>query len=123
MFDKYDKLTYTYIIEDKDTLYPLPEQTDWLGDFPYWDTPWWYREDVTTYDRGANDEKEYLDWQLEKEENNIDKINLKYFEEIEEEVIKLYNEMKDETKGEDEPKKGELISVDFGNKNKVPKSD
>ena len=33
MFDKYDKLKYTYKIEEKDTEYP-PKQTEWLGEYP-----------------------------------------------------------------------------------------
>jgi hypothetical protein len=117
MFDKYDKLKYTYKIEEKDTDYPLPKQTDWLGEYPYWETPWWYRDDITTYDKGATTEEEYKGWQKERKDGNVDKENRIWFEEIEKEVIKLYTEMKNEQETTS-PKKGEVISIDFGNKNK-----
>lgn len=45
-----------YDLSDPDYEYKLPEDK-WLGEFSYWDTPWWRRNDSSTFDScGISDE-------------------------------------------------------------------
>lgn len=116
MYDKDDKVKYSYTA-DADDDYPLPTLKEWLGDKTYWDIPWWYREDVTTYDKVAKTQEEYSDWIKQKTELNIDKKNMQMFNDIESEVENVFKSVMLELAGkeiEEEkavPKEGKVINL------------
>lgn len=113
--DTTEGVTYTYdTSDDEEVSYPeLPDtQAEWLGEFPYWDTSWWKRNDISTYDRGAECEEEINEWIKTKTEKNIDQLNRETFEEIEMGIAEAFGK---ET-SEQPVKKGELVEIDFSKK-------
>lgn len=113
--DTTEGVTYTYdTSEDEQMVYPeLPEtQTEWLGELPYWDTPWWKRTDISTYDRGAEEKEEWDEWIKTKSEQNIDQLNRETFNEIETGIAEAFGK----SVSEEVTKKGELVEIDFSKK-------
>ena len=113
--DTTEGVTYTYdTSDDEQMVYPeLPDsQAEWLGDYPYWETSWWKRNDISTYDRGAECEEEWEEWIKTKSEQSIDQLNRETFNEIESGIAEAF--------GKDAPtarsKKGELVEIDFTKK-------
>ena len=105
--DKTQSISYSYAQEYPESYPELPEtQADWLGDMPYWDTPWWYRNDITTVDRNASSQEELDVWIQTREESNMDQLNVVMFEEIEDTVRSVAG-------GENPSSSGEIIEVDF----------
>jgi hypothetical protein len=108
--DNIQGLSYSYFQEDKDIYPELPfEQADWLGEFPYWDTPWWNRNDITTLDRSADTQEEYDEWQKALTESEMELANTALFDEIEATVRAA-------AEGISSASSGELIEVDFEQK-------
>jgi hypothetical protein len=113
--DTTEGVTYTYdTSEDEQMVYPeLPEtQTEWLGDYPYWETSWWKRNDISTYDRGAEEKEEWDEWIKTKSEQNIDQLNRETFNEIETGMAEAFGK----SVQEQVTKKGELVEIDFSKK-------
>lgn len=113
--DTTEGVTYTYdTSEDEQMVYPeLPEtQTEWLGDYPYWETSWWKRNDISTYDRGAEEKEEWDEWIKTKSEQNIDQLNRETFNEIETGIAEAFGK----SVSEEVTKKGELVEIDFSKK-------
>lgn len=110
--DIVEGVTYTYdTSNDEEAEYPeLPDsQSEWLGELPYWDTPWWKRKDISTYDRGAEIQEEWDEWQKTRTEKDIDAMNMETFNDIEQGMKEAFG------KGvpEEVVKKGELVEIDF----------
>lgn len=107
--DMDEGVTYTYdTSEDELFEYPeLPEtQIEWLGEYPYWDTAWWGRNDISIYDNGAKDRDEYDAWVDAKKENNVDAENQDALKQIEKGIREAFNNAEPD-------KKGELVEIDF----------
>lgn len=109
-------LTYTYTcmdLEDRE-FDGLPSNEEWMGEFSYWDKPWWDRDDQLTWDRSAQNIEEWM----ERREKNFDGTDIDpcaAFDEIESQMIDLFQEAMVQA-GLAEPKEGEIIEVDFENK-------
>ena len=102
-------VTYTYDASEMEVIeYPeLPEtQIEWLGEYPYWDTAWWCRNDISIYDKGAKDADEYDAWVIAKEKNNVDAENRDTLVQIEKGIREAFG-------GDELDKKGELVEIDF----------
>jgi len=107
--DRVQGLSYSYYQEEKDDYPELPyEQAEWLGELPYWDTPWWRRPDITTLDRNAADQEEFDTWIQACEESGMNDANIALFEEIDD-TVRAAAEGNTNTSGE-------LIEVDFEQK-------
>lgn len=79
-----DNITYRLFCDEDDPYYSqLPSEEEWLGEFSYWDKPWWYRNDGTMLDRNAVNEEEYQKWLEARAESGLDDGH-GLFEEIEE---------------------------------------
>lgn len=105
--DAKQALSYSYVQEEPESYPELPgSQAEWLGDRPYWDTPWWYRDDITTVDRNAGSDEEMEAWLQARQESNMDELNVAIFREIEDTVRNVAG-------GENPGSSGEIIEVDF----------
>ena len=91
----------------------LPTMKDWLGDYPVWDTPWWYRDDALTIDGYAESEKDLAEWRKAAEEENLEELNREIFTDIEESVRNAVKQVTDQG-----TEKGTLVEVDFNSKSK-----
>lgn len=108
--DTVQGLSYSYYQEEKDVYPELPSsQSEWLGEFPYWDTPWWFRNDITTLDRSAESQEEFDAWMEARADTDMDTANFALFEEIE-------NTVRAAAEGNLSTSPGELIEVDFEQK-------
>lgn len=94
--------------------YDLPQQSEWQGELSYWDTPWWYRYDISTMDRTANNQEEYDAWVAAVESEKVNEMNRMLFEEIDRQILNMYNE-----EHQDE-KSGVVVEVDFTKKDEGP---
>jgi len=120
IYDRDDQVKYSYTADAEDD-YPLPTLKEWLGPRSYWDIPWWYREDVTTYDKAASSAEEYTEWMKARLESGLDEKNMQMFNDIEEEVRSVFTSVLQESKPEEKMAKaekapGEVIKIDFANK-------
>lgn len=108
--DPVDEIEYSYE-NDEFEYYQLPYIKDWLGEFAFWDTPWWGRRDFSTFDNFAVDQEEYDAWVQKEDKITITDRMKKPLYDIEEKVIAEFagNDVK-------EKQKGELIEVDFSKK-------
>lgn len=94
--------------DDDPVYYELPPQSEWQGKLSYWDKPWWYRSDCSTFDRTASNEQEYKVWLEQKPA--VDIANQALFRDIAEIVDELTREHGNNTPG------GEVVEVDFSKK-------
>jgi len=108
-----EDMTFEYhaIDEDYDE---LPSNESWCPEFSYWDTPWWFREDIITYDSAASDISNYHEWLNSGEKDKIESFSVMLFDEINEQFDKLFD-----SESRSEP--GMVIDVDFSQKKFVPK--
>jgi len=113
--NKSENIVYTLTSDDLNEDYGLPTINEWLGEFPYWNVAWWYRDDITTIDRAASTSEELKAWQKEKKEQKIDEKNYALFSDIEEDILRIYKEA---YRNVDASAKGELIEIDFQNRDK-----
>lgn len=107
MLDKYANLSYEYVLLDDDTYTELPDASEWNTEYSYWKECWWERKDIGTMDKNAENIDEYTDWLATKDEHSVDALNMQVFNEIEEKFENIFCD----------PKEGEIIPVDFQNKN------
>jgi hypothetical protein len=110
--DTVDDLDYNFVNTDFD--YPmLMDIKDWLGELSFWDKPWWYRRDFSTFDNIALDQEELDTWkETKKEESNLRM--QKAITDIEESVREQMTQATTDDKGI-------LIEVDFSKKAPKPK--
>lgn len=106
-------MNYRYSKTEDEDYAELPEQSDWIGELPYWEKSWWYRDDASTVDKCADNQEELDDWLKQAEEINLEEINRSVFTDIEQTVM--------ENVDNDENKEGMLIEVDFSNSKKAEK--
>jgi|TARA_R110001592_G_scaffold3160_3_gene17799 hypothetical protein len=98
--DNFAGLGYSYI-NDEVTDYDLPVDNSWVGEFPFWDQPWWKRYDSTTFDNTGKDESEQQVVMSERQEQGVNKLITMVFDEIDENVEKMLGD----------PKSGEVIDI------------
>jgi hypothetical protein len=84
MKDSSQNIGYSYINDDMD--YDLPADNYWIGEFPFWQTPWWHRYDSTTFDNTGKDASEQQLVRDQRAENEIDTLTTLVFNEIDSEV-------------------------------------
>lgn len=101
-------MTYSLSLEDPETDI-LPAQEEWLGEYPYWDDPWWTRNDVSTYDNFAETKKEQTLWRKKSKSLHLDLVSQKPLEMIEKNINMLA--------ARENP--AEVIDVDFVEDNKT----
>ncbi len=106
-----DSITYEYYDDNEDTETSiLPSIDEWMGDFSFYEEPWWHRNDQLTWDNAAKDKEEYDLW-LERRTSEGFPTSTEAFDEIEERVMEVITSV---FKSGEEPK-GEIIEVDFAN--------
>ena len=109
--DTVDDLDYNFVNTDFE--YPmLMDIKDWLGELSFWDKPWWYRRDFSTFDNIAISKEELDEWKETKHEESTARMQ-KAILDIEETVLDQMG-----TTPED---KGQLIEVDFAKKVSKPR--
>lgn len=101
--DMDENLTFSLGLSDVDTRI-LPEQDEWLGEYPYWETAWWNRNDISTYDNFAETKREWTAWK--KEQPRLDQIA--------QEPLRMLSKSINNITGP-----GELIEIDFKEKSKA----
>lgn len=107
-----DGLKYQYVNVDGD-YQALPTISSWIGDLSFWDQPWWFRKDFSTFDNYAESQEE-LDKFLQDEKNTSDISEMgNYVDKVHKEIAKELSPNK--TQG------GELVHIDFKNKNTTDK--
>lgn len=111
--DTSENMMYEYIHDEDEPYAELPSTESWVKEFSYWDTPWWYRNDISTADKVAKDEAEFENWKEQFDE--VTRQNTETLVDIEREISEAWNKVSN-------PKTGELIEVDFGNKKIEPKN-
>ena len=106
-----DNITYEYYDDNEDDDNGLlPEIDEWMGEFAFYDQPWWRRNDQLTWDNAAKDKEEYELW-LERKASDDFPTSTEAFDDIEERVLEVISSV---LKDGEEPK-GEIIEVDFTN--------
>ena len=93
----------------------LPDKDMWMGKLSFWDAPWWYRDDASTWDASAETEDELRKWRVENKErqlNGSDTIHNVALNEIERQLKSKFRQLSVSV-GTPETS-GELIEVDFG---------
>jgi len=88
----------------------------WMGELSFWDTPWWYRDDASTWDASAKDEDELRKWRVDTKERQLCATGNPHniaLTEIERQLKNKFREVS-VSAGMSEPTIGELIEVDFG---------
>lgn len=90
IIDNRSKVCYTYY-DDENTYEYLPTIADMIteGQIAFHELPWWYRNDISTYDGSARDEEEYNHYM----ENHFEKVHLAVTEPLEELEKKLREAM------------------------------
>jgi hypothetical protein len=98
--DNFAGLGYSYL-NDEVNDYDLPVDNTWVGEFPFWDKPWWERYDSTTFDNTGKDEIEQQVVMEDRQEKGVNKLITMVFDEIDENVEKMLGD----------PKSGEVIDI------------
>lgn len=95
--DMDQQLTYTYNVEDfeDDTWIELPSRDEWLPEFSCWEQSWWFRYDVSTYDRCCKDQEDYDKWASAKADENIDEMNREALNYVDETFDSMFAETKE----------------------------
>ena len=99
----------------------LPSMKDWLGDYPVWDTPWWYRKDFSTYDNYFPNKEEHDEYH---ENTDINKIGEQMRQPIKDIEDLVHKDMTSDVADTETKEKGQLIELDFSKKKtlrEVPK--
>ena len=106
--DKASNLGYTYL-NDEHGDYDLPVDNTWIGEFPFWDRPWWERYDSTTFDNSGKDEIEQEVVKQDREDKQVDRLTTMVFDEIDKSIEASLGE----------PKSGEIVDLEELRKKKV----
>jgi hypothetical protein len=98
--DNFANIGYSYMNDDPND-YDLPVDNTWVGEFPFWDRPWWERYDSTTFDNTGIDEVEQQVVMEDRQEKGVNKLITMVFDEIDDNVEKMLGD----------PKSGEVIDI------------
>ena len=114
--DVCDGLAYSYDVDTFEEGYSeLPTLQDWIGDLSYFDQSWWFRKDITTFDKAATSEEDLADWKLHYAEAEGPRKNVQMLEDIHASMTEIFYG-KDGGDTTAIKKTGQLIEVDFKNK-------
>lgn len=114
MTDKTQNITYHYVLTDDDEYTELPQITDWMGEFSYFENAWWDTADTRTLDRPAKDQEELDKWKTREQETDYFNVAMQPFVDIENDIKAIFKEM---TGDESKSNKGELVELEeFKNK-------
>jgi hypothetical protein len=116
LYDVDMELSYTYncVDEDEQQYDELPTIDEWMGEYSYWDEPWWDRSDQLTWDLAVNDHDQWV----ASRGKNFDGSDInatEIFDEIEMQVLDLFQESMIQA-GIMVPKEADVIEVDFEKK-------
>jgi hypothetical protein len=118
--DNVTGLTYHGFYED-DSSYSLPSQKDFCGEMSYWETPWWDRYDVLTFDNIAETQEE-----IDTHRNSVDVEQLaEPFNDIDESITEILDKVKAGIVVDDDgnititPKEGKVVEMDQLRKKKA----
>jgi hypothetical protein len=120
IYDTITEMNYTFFMTEEEE-YQLPGQSEWMGEFSYWDDPWWNRSDVSTYDNSADSSEELAAWRLNMKENHVYRMAQEAFEEIEDVVKSSFHAALEHAGIVPKIERGQLIEVDFSNTNEPVK--
>lgn len=84
----------------------LPSDEEWCPELSLWNTPWWFRDDVVTFDKIAEDKQAYDSWLVSVEREEIVDLSSEIFDAIEKQFTQKITDLAP----------GEIIEVDFGKK-------
>lgn len=100
IIDTFSGLSYMFLQEEDD--YHLPSQTEFVGELPFFETPWWNRYDTTTFDNCATDQESFDEWKENFATDEFDRMTVIVLQEIDEFMEQSMNE----------DSKGELVLLD-----------
>lgn len=103
------KTTHTMDINEAHVV--LPDQHTWLGEFPFWKTPWWERNDCSTYDNFCDNSSTYTKWCKYAKEEKIAEYTTAPLKKIRKRIINEFSGKSNKPAKTDT--EGELILVDF----------
>jgi len=110
--DTVDDLDYNFVNTDFE--YPmLMDIKDWLGELSFWEKPWWYRRDFSTFDNIAESKEELDTWR----KTNYDLSA----ERMERAIIEIEESVRQQMTTTSPDDKGQLIEVDFSKKTPKPR--
>tara|TARA_A100001388_G_scaffold239998_1_gene195555 strand:- start:2534 stop:3256 length:723 start_codon:yes stop_codon:yes gene_type:complete len=92
--DKATNLGYSYINDSEEEDYDLPVDNSWIGEFPFWELPWWQRYDSTTFDNTGKDSEEQKIVIKDREDKQVDRLTTLVFEEIDKNVEQTLGDRK-----------------------------
>lgn len=105
LFDITENMTFDYF-NDGDPYSELPLDEEWCPELSFWETPWWFRDDVVTFDKIAEDSTSYSKWIDSNERAEIIGLSTEIFNEIEKQFTQEITNIG----------LGEIIEVDFSKK-------
>ena len=111
--DTTDNVCYRYYndLDDDNKGYDdLPNINDWMGEYSYFDIPWWFRNDTSTIDRPGENQEEVDKWIAHKEKIGYEDLVLATFRDIEENINVLWDDIR-KTVDKDKKEPGELIDL------------
>ena len=109
--DTTDNVCYRYFNDLSENEYDdLPDVKKWMGDFSYFDMPWWFRKDSSTVDRPGQNQEELEKWLLHKEKIQYDELVSATFKEIEENISDIWDDIR-KTVDKEKKEPGELIDL------------
>ena len=108
--DKANNLGYTYLNDEEDD-YDLPVDNFWIGEFPFWETPWWKRYDSTTFDNTGKNAEEQKVVREDREDKQVDRLTTLIFDEIDQNIESALGEQKS----------GEIVDLEEIRKTRKPK--
>ena len=110
--DTVDDLDYNFVNTDFE--YPmLMDIKDWLGELSFWEKPWWYRRDFSTFDNIAESKEELDTWRETKYAESTER--------MEKAIIEIEESVRQQMTTPSPDDKGQLIEVDFSKKAPKPK--
>lgn len=110
LLDLDSEINFTLFLNQEQD-YQLPTQAEWMGPLSFWETPWWFRADASTFDNAAASEQELVEWRVDPETAKHQTV----FDDIETTITKTFNEAMQDAGILPKPELGQLIEVDFVN--------
>ena len=97
-----ENVTYTYLIDnfDESTWLDLPDTNEWLTELSCWESSWWFRHDISTFDRICEDQAELDAWKIVKEEEEVDAKNQEALTMIDDVYETMFDEHPEKLSGE-----------------------
>jgi len=94
IIDTFTDLSYVYLQDDEE--YALPTINEFVGEYPFFDKPWWNRYDTTTFDNCADNEEALNDWLENFKTEEFDRMTVIMLQDIDDYIDETFKESKGE---------------------------